>query len=123
MKEVSKKDYAVLSKYHKGEIKYFIHLTETRPTKPTKLKTHSSSLPSNRLVQLTLKRPKYRAGTSIERSYGAVKDILKHDPTRMIGRADLVKRAKARYRLKTHEIQPAVSTLLKDGLLAYSQGA
>ena len=115
LKQVTKEEFDVLSKYFNAEVRYFVDF-------PVKSNGSTHKTPAkgvNRRVRLTTRAPILADGTIVKRVYDGVVEVLDKDPTRLIGRHDLVVQVRRTTNMKKTQIDPAISSLLERGLLAY----
>lgn len=149
MRQVTREDFEVLTKYHPGEIRYYVdvdkalaskrkptRVTIKRPTKKVAKKTAKkkpvqrntgtainamSGRRNNAPLQLGLASPSFKANSKSESQWRLVKLQLHNDPTRVIGRTDLVSTIVSGSVYNATQIGPFVSDCLKKGYLRYKQ--
>lgn len=117
LKQVTKEEFDVLKKYFNAEVRYFVDF----PVKSngSTHKTPATGKGVNRRVRLTTRAPILADGTIVKRVYDGVVKVLDKDPTRLIGRHDLVVQVRRTTNMKQTQIDPAISSLLEKGLLDY----
>ena len=138
MKQVSREDFEVLSKYHPTEIRYYAdtgtEITKRKPVrvtvkrKPTVVATKSNRGGNRRanatkFVQLTTKSVGDMRPDSLQyRMYCDASRVLNEDPTKVLKRNELTDKLVKRHpklNKKSH-IVPAISGLIKRGFLRYT---
>ena len=140
MRQVSREDYEVLTKYHTGEIRYYIELNSaTRKRVGTKVKvTPRQMKPKVGLKSLVInkrmgkRRPKnspvrlirtdftFTNGTLQHTLYYDLKVIFRRDPTMIMGRTDLVNLLMNRSHKEANQVGPFISDcIFKHGILKY----
>ena len=140
MKQVSKEDFEVLSKYHPAEIRYYADTgTEVTRRKPTRVTVKRDRKPIKRVgkqaakggnranaskfVQLTTKNAgAMRPNTLQYAIYCDATRVLKEDPTKVLKRNELTAKLVARNpnNDKDTQIVPTISALIKNGYLRYT---
>jgi len=136
MKQVPREDFEILTKYHPGEIRYYVDTKTsiaknrgakvTVRRKPIKNKTNSSKTShSNRglHVQLGVAGTGNMSTSSVQYNvYCAASRVLAEDPTKVMLRTDLTKKLESvlpSYS-KISQIVPSISSLIKSGRLRYT---
>jgi len=139
MKQVSREDFEVLSKYHPTEIRYYADTgTEVTKRKPTRVTVKRNRKPikhvgvengvnrranASKFVQLTTKGAGNMRSDSMQyRLYCETTRLLNEDPTKVLRRSDLTaKLVKKNPGLnKVSQIVPAISALIKGGYIRYT---
>jgi len=135
MKQVTREDFEVLSKYHPTEIRYFADTgVEINKRKPVRVivrrppastngaKSPQAGIPKNRHVQLTTKGAGNMSPSTLKyKVFTATCRIMQKDPTKVMTRPELTDAlVKALPNLdKKSNIVPSVSSLIKSGNLRY----
>jgi hypothetical protein len=130
MRQVSRQDYEILTKYHPGEIRYYVDLqlatrktTGTKVTvKPKRKKTNGDARrrPKNSPVRLIKSNHEFTHGTLQHTLYFELNRVFKRDPTMCMGRTDLVKLLMKRSGKAENQVGPFVSDcMFKHGILKY----
>lgn len=146
MRQVTKEEFEVLTRFHPGEIRYYVDVskatgrrssaktvTKTRRKKRAK-RTEKQSRKSaingtgrgfNKPVQLisSSKVDSYGAGTIVRAVGAAVVRSFEGDPARVWGRTDLVNHVTRETGLRIESVTPAASKLLQDGVIGYKEAA
>lgn len=137
MKQVTKEEYEVLTRFHPGEIRYLVDtnksISRRKGAKVTvKRKAAAPKVKAtkkiggrgspNKHVQLTTNRYEYKPGSLGEKVQRIVRIELENDPTNVVGRSDLVNRATSscQGRFTKSQINPIVSDMIKHGDLRYT---
>jgi hypothetical protein len=136
MKQVPREDFEVLTKYHPGEIRYYVDTNKviaknrgakvTVRRKPIKDKTgNSKTSHSNRglHIQLGVKGAGNMSTSSIQYNvYCAATRVLAEDPTKVMLRTDLTKQLESALPSysKVSQIVPSITSLIKSGRLRYT---
>jgi len=104
MRQVNREDYEVLTKYHRGEVRYYIELNSaTRKKTGTKVKLTPRPVkagaankrigtrrPKNSPLRLVRTDFQFTVGTLQSHLYRYLTKIFQRDPTMIMGRSDLV---------------------------------
>jgi hypothetical protein len=141
MKQVSKEDFEVLSKYHPAEIRYYadtgteinrrkpVRVTVKRPPKAVTKKKVSpqegaaKESARGKFVQLTTKPIGSTPPNSVKYNvYCGIKRVFGNDPTKVMKRTDLTKKLDTALPGfdKVSQITPTITALIKDGYMRYT---
>jgi len=135
MKQVPREDFEILTKYHPGEIRYYVDTSNTvkknkgarvkvkrNPKKKIVRKTSHSN--RGRFVQLAVPNGQgnMMQGTKQYLVYSTVTRILENDPTKVLSRKELTDKTCAALpaHSKQSVIVPSISALLKLNRLRYT---
>lgn len=136
MRQVTKEDFEVLSKYHPAEIRYFadtsVEIKRRKPSRVTVKRPPKSPVAARpnvvrgQFIQLTTKDIGATAPSTVKYNvYTEVKRALENDPTKVMRRTELtqaVDKAMPNYSKKS-QIVPTITTLLRNGQLRYTGAA
>lgn len=129
MRQVSKEEYEVLTRFHPGEVRYYVNMDQVSTRKrgnikaaklngPTRIYTRRAG--TNLPVQLGLASSSFRDGTKAEKMWGVIRTAFEDDPTMVLGRTDLVKQVAKVTIFDPVNVGPFVSDCLKAGYLRYT---
>jgi hypothetical protein len=122
MKQVTREEFEVLKNYVPCEVRYYVTANQI-PTKTNgsgiKLGKYHPAGTQNARVQMTNSQYSYKAGSISEKVQFAIWDILGKDPTRIIGRKDLVTQIVRKTGMKKVRVSPPVTDMLANGSLRY----
>jgi hypothetical protein len=143
MRQVSKEEFEILTRFHPGEVRYYVDISNaTKRTKGAKISVKrkpkaskkakkrvspkaginaKSGRVNNAPLQLGLRSPSFKANTKSESQWRLVKLQLHNDPTMVVGRTDLVNTIVAGSVYTNTQIGPFVSDCLKQGYLRYKR--
>lgn len=133
MKQVPREDFECLTKYHPGEIRYYVDtniaiaknrgakVSVKRKPKPTS--NPQTGVTKNKFIQVTVKGAGNMHADSIQYGvYCQATRILANDPTKVMKRRELVTelvKALPQYN-KISQITPSVTALIRLGHLRYT---
>jgi len=145
MRQVTREDFEILTKYHTGEIRYYVDVDNALPSKrkatrvTVKRKYKARKKPVKRIVtvgvnpksgrttnspvQLGLTSPTFREGTKSQNWWRLVQLKFEKDPTKVIGRTELVNGIVDSSVYTKQQIGPFVSECLKAGILRYREAS
>ena len=140
MRQVTREEYEVLTRFHPGEIRYYVDFDRvtSRRTVGTKvkvrrggarntrksLKTLSTGkkrkvVPQNSPVRLTTQRLDIEPNTTLDDVYEGVKTALNNDPTAVMGRSDLCARVTNIVPHDRQRVNWAVKAIMERGGIEY----
>ncbi len=140
MRQVSREDYEVLTKYHTGEIRYYVELNSATRKKvgikvkvtPRQvkavvpklnvlgLKNQRGGRPRNSPIRMIRTSFVFTKGTLQDHLYYYLIGIYKRDPTMTMGRSDLVELLMKRSNRAANQAGPFISDcIFKHGILKY----
>lgn len=129
MRQVSKEEFEVLTRFHPGEVRYYVNMDQVVARKRggeqiVKLNSgkrrFTSRIGTNNPVQLGLASSTFRDGTKAAKMWVVVRTAFEDDPTKVIGRTELVKRVAKDTAFIPANVGPFVSDCLKAGYLRYT---
>jgi hypothetical protein len=140
MRQVSKDEYEVLTRFHPGEIRYYVDIdraTKRKQGNPVKIgRSRSLTKPApkrvvhqrgrSKFVQLTAKGSNgMRPDSLMQKTYNSIRDILQSDPTQVVTRRSLTDSLAAANpsMSRISQIVPTVSGLISRDYLRYSGGS
>jgi len=139
MRQVSKEEFEVLTRFHPGEVRYYVDVNRALSTRSKGAKVNVKRKPIKRVgkqaakggnranaskfVQLTTKNAgAMRPNTLQYAIYCDATRVLKEDPTKVLKRNELTAKLVARNpnNDKDTQIVPTISALIKNGYLRYT---
>jgi len=135
LRQVTKEEYDILTRFHPGEIRYYVDVGVSKYRKRPAVKKATTrgprvvgassngdgrTLPKNSPMQLVTTAHQYKEGTLSLNLYRLVKLKFENDPTKVIGRTDLVNSIVHSSIYAANQVGPFVSDCLKKGVLRYS---
>ena len=127
-KQVAESDFQTLSKYHNGEVRYYIDFNSTHrktagtPSKKTRGSRHPKVKGSggiNKMMALDTSGKEFTAGTKLEKMAAAVVKIFGGNPAFSYPRSTVVRCLMRDTGFGANQVQPGVTDLLKYGHLKY----
>lgn len=145
MKQVTQQDFEVLTKYHPGEVRYYVDtsvelrykhkgarvnvrrepVAKKASKKAIKKVTKKRAINgtgkgTNKPVLLTGVKSKFGATAKIGNAVEtAVRSIYERDPTQVVGRHDLTDMVVRKTGLKIMQVSPVISDLISNHVLRY----
>ena len=149
MKQVTKEEFEVLTRFHPGEIRYMVDTNKViyrrkgaavtvsrKATAPKKKRKsgrsvvaikpgvgrggNSTQRPKNAPMQLVTSSHEFKEGSLSVALYRLVKLKFERDPTKVIGRTDLVAEIVDTSIYAPNQVGPFVSDCVKRGILRYT---
>lgn len=133
MKQVPREDFEVLTKYHPGEVRYYVDtaiaIAKNKGARvsvrrapvsvishPKRTRTHGKH------VQLGTQGIEPKVGTKSYVVYAAVRKTLEQDPTKVMTRIELTQAVTKALPMhsKKSVITPAITTMIRQGVLRYT---
>ncbi len=139
LRQVTKEEFEIMTRFHPGEIRYYVDIgsSVTRnkgatikvKAKPVSMKKAKKQVnkgdnfrkngSANRPIQLTTTRVDYKPESISCRVQRLVKIQMEADPTKVMGRSDLVNVVARSSIFRKEQVNPVVSDLLMRGELRY----
>ncbi len=128
-KQVTSQEYDVLTRFHDGEVRYYVNFESNRHRRKSQTRRHNGMTDSTRtqpgaLLMLSVHgKLSYSKGTYAQRITDEVYDMLGNDPTKRISRMKLKDILVNRFAEKGEEditeiqVGPHISAMTKAGML------
>jgi hypothetical protein len=145
MRQVDKEEFEILTRFHPGEIRYYVDISKSvtrnrgakinvkrqpagtngaaapkKTSKQTKPRVPGGGRGTNMPIRLTTTDHEFRDGTKYRVMHNCLKRTLENDPTKVMGRTEVVKSIMSDLpNYRPNQVNPFVTDCLKLGIIRY----